>query len=390
MRRKFTLNRFSLVVLSITALLVQLVPAHLIPNVYALTTTDTYLRLDRMKSSTGTAQPTTFRLVFKTPATDTGSDAKLQVQFYHPNNVDPTQANNNFTINNTQAVATTNCATEASNELSASVLGVPGTLSATGDNTNAGATRKTITITGVTNMTTSQYYCVDFTTANAVTNPVNPNLYMVQIRTLTAADAVLDTKLVGVRIVDATDANYKYDQITVTGVVPPSFSFNLSGNTDAFIALLDPAAVTYTSGRTVTISTNAAKGWIVWVKDSDQGLKSVSTPSSVIASTSTGGGALSDDLVDTAAPGTENFLLDADITTDAAGGGAVSIDPDYDGVAAGEGGALSNTVFQQIAKATGTADGDVITLKSLATITGSTPAGDDYTDILTVIGAGNF
>ncbi|HEX7259332.1 MAG TPA: hypothetical protein VF272_00165 [Candidatus Saccharimonadia bacterium] len=380
------MNRTSLIVLSVVALLVQIVPVHLIPNAYALTTTDTYLRLNRMKSSTGTAQPTTFRLVFKTPATDTGSDAKLQVQFYHPNNADPSQADNNFTINATQAVATANCATEASNELSASVLALPGTLSASGDNSGSGATRKTITITGVTNLTTSQFYCVDFTTSNAVTNPVNPNLYMVQIRTLTSADAFLDTKLVGVRIVDPIDANYKYDQITVTGVVPPSFSFNLSGNTDAFTALLDPAAVTYTTGRTVTISTNAAKGWIVWVKDSDQGLKSVSTPSSVIAST----GTLSDDLIDTAAPGTENFLLDVDLTTDGAGGGTVTVDPDYDGTASGEGGALSNTIFQQVAHASGTASGDVITLKELATITGSTPAGDDYTDILTVIGAGNF
>ncbi|HUC20702.1 MAG TPA: hypothetical protein VMR98_04370 [Candidatus Polarisedimenticolaceae bacterium] len=386
MRIKYTANRTSLIVLSLIALVAQIVPVHLIPNAYALTTTDTYLRLDRMRSSTGTTQPTTFRLVFKTPASDTGTDAKLQVQFYHPNNADPTQANNNFTINATQAVATTNCATEASNELGTTVLAVPGTLAASGDNAGSGATRKTITVTGLTNLSTSQFYCVDFTTSNAVTNPVNPNLYMVQFRTLTSADAVLDSKLLGVRIVDPSDANYKYDQITVTGVVPPSFSFNLSGNTDAFTALLDPAAVTYTTGRTVTISTNAAKGWIVWVKDSDQGLKSVSTPTSVIAST----GTVSNDAVDTATAGTENFLLDVDMTTDGAGGGAVTIDPDYNGTASGEGGALSNTVFQQVAHASGTANGDVITLKALATITGSTPAGDDYTDVLTVIGAGNF
>ncbi len=188
------------------------------------------------------------------------------------------------------------------------------------------------------------------------------------------------------RIVDPTDTNYKYDQITVTGVVPPSFSFNLSGNTDAFVSLLDPASVVYTTGRTVTISTNAAKGWIVWVKDSDQGLKSISTPTSVIAST----GTLSDNAVDTAAPASENYLLDVDKTTDAAGGGTVTVDPDYDGTASGEGGAFSNTVYQQVATANGTANGDVLTLKELATITGSTPAGDDYTDVLTVIGAGNF
>ncbi len=193
MRILHTKNRTFIIFAAILGLLVQLFPIQLIPSAYALTTTDTYLRLDRMRSSTGTAQPTTWRLVFKTPATDTGTDAKLQIQFYHPNNADPTQANNNFTINATQAVATANCATEASNETGQTVLAVPGTLSATGDNSTSGATRKTVTVTGVTNLTTSQYYCIDFTTSNSVTNPVNPNLYMVQFRTLTSADALLDS-----------------------------------------------------------------------------------------------------------------------------------------------------------------------------------------------------
>jgi hypothetical protein len=50
--------------------------------------------------------------------------------------------------------------------------------------------------------------------------------------------------------------------------------------------------------------------------------------------------------------------------------------------------------FQQIASCSGTApataNGDVITLIGRAAISAVTPAGNDYTDTITVVGAGNF
>jgi hypothetical protein len=71
----------------------------------------------------------------------------------------------------------------------------------------------------------------------------------------------------------------------------------------------------------------------------------------------------------------------------------LAIDAEYNGSGSNQGGTLSAN-FQPIAACTGaspaTANGDVITLIERAAIAGATPAGTDYTDIITVVGAGNF
>lgn len=371
MHLKITTPKNFIIAASVCALIVQALLILVIPRAEAATLTDTYLRLNRMKAATATTQ----RLVFKTPATNSGTEAKIQIQFYHINNPDPSVANNNFILSATQATATAACATETG------ATAVPGTLAASGDNADTGATRKTITVTGVTDLAVSTSYCIDFTTADSLTNPVNSGQYIVRVRTLTSADVILDDKLVGVRIVDGTT---NWDQITVSAVVPPSFSFILSGTTDAFVTLLDTGTPVYTTGRTITIATNASKGWITWVKSANAGLTSPSAPYTI---TTTG---TVDDATSTLVAGTEGYVLDVDLTTDAAGGGAVSLDAEYDGTVANSGGTLSNTAYEKVASANGTANGDIITLKEIAAISGSTPAGDDYTDTLTVIGAGVF
>jgi hypothetical protein len=181
--------------------------------------------------------------------------------------------------------------------------------------------------------------------------------------------------------------NITDDQIVVSAVVPPSFSFSLSGNNDAFTTNLDPASVISTTGKTVTITTNAKGGWIAWAKDSNQGLSSATT-SYTIPTAGTVNGAPS-----TLSSGTEGYVLDTDLTTDAAGGCTLAIDAEYNGSGSNQGGTLSAN-FQPIAACTGaspaTANGDVITLIERAAIAGATPAGTDYTDIITVVGAGNF
>jgi hypothetical protein len=91
--------------------------------------------------------------------------------------------------------------------------------------------------------------------------------------------------------------------------------------------------------------------------------------------------------------GLEGYLMDVDTL---GGGGPCTITPtlEYNGGAGlFEGGKLT-TNFKQIATCTGTApatsDNDQIKVTERASIKGSTPAASDYTDTITVVGAGNF
>ncbi|HXH26956.1 MAG TPA: hypothetical protein VNG90_03595, partial [Candidatus Acidoferrum sp.] len=45
---------------------------------------------------------------------------------------------------------------------------------------------------------------------------------------------------------------------------------------------------------------------------------------------------------------------------------------------------------RQIASSTGTANGAIVTLHNYAAISSITPASSDYTDTITIIGAGSF
>ncbi len=349
--------------LAVLALVIQAVTPLFMAPAEAATLTNTYLRLNRMKAATATS----FRVVFKTSATN-GTEDKLNVKFVHTNSPTQTDPNNRFTINTTQTVSSASCAAETG------ATALPGTLAATGDDTDG---IKLVQITGVSDLTVSTTYCVDLTAVAAVTNPVNANQYLATISTLTSADATIDTIDIGTRIIAD-------DQIVVSGVVPPSFNLVLSGYTDAFTTLLDPSAVVSTAGRTATITTNASKGWIAWVRDSAQGLNSATAPYTIPTSSDGPMGTPSN-----LTPGAEGYVLDVDLTTDAPSGGTVTVAPEYNGTTATEGGELSGT-FQPIATADGTANGDVITLIERASISTATPAGNDYTDTLTVVAAGHF
>ncbi len=314
----------------------------------AATLTTTYIRLDRMKA----AQTTSFRLVFKTASAGATSVA---INF---NGADATTwTGSSGVVNGTQSVTTAACATETG------FTALPGSITAAGASS-------TITISSVTALSATTTYCVDLTSSSAVTNATAGEYHP----TITAGS---DSTTVAVRTISD-------DQVVVSAIVPPSFNFVLDANTTSFTANLDSGFVRSTTGRTVTITTNAVNGWITWVKDSQQGLRST-VASKLIATTGTINGA-----VDTLTAGTEGYVLDVDKTTDATGGGTVTIANEYNG-GANQGGTLSGT-FQPVATSNGTAGsgGDVLTLVGKAAIAGDTPAAPDYTDTWTVIGAGTF
>lgn len=321
-----------------------------------------YVRLDRMKVNTATGGT-----VCATPAS-TATEGKVVVTFPSTYTLNATAAN--------WTVTTTNLPSGAS-----AWLGI-GTASAV-DNI-----AKTATFPSG-DLTVGTPYCFNFVGTSTLTTASGP---------ATNQQANIQTQTSGAVVIDFTNialANINDDQIVVTAVVPPSFSFALSGNSDPFVTNLDSTQVISTSGKTVSVTTNAKGGWIAWVKDSQQGLRST-TANYTIVTTSTMSGAPP---LKQITAGTEGYMLDTDLTTDAAGGCTLVIDSSYNGTTTGgpvtsaTGGALSAT-FQPIAACTGASPafsaGDVITLIERAAIANYTPASSDYTDILTVVGAGNF
>lgn len=304
--------------------------------------TQAYLRADRMKASTATNV-----LVVFTPVA-TGTEAKVKVT---------------FAAGYTVAAGPTG---NVSN-LPSGVTALPGTLTYAGSG-------QVVTISGVTDLTPATSYGVNI--ATGITN-TTAGEYENAITSTTSGDVTVDTSNVAVRIISD-------DQIVLLATVPPTFNYVLSGNTDAFTTDLASGSVVSTTGKTVTITTNADKGWIAWVKSANQGLVSATTGEEIETAGALGSGP------STLSAGTEGYVLDVDITTDhGTGTGAVTIDAEYLGTDTSSGGTL-DAAFQPIASANGTTAGDVITLIARAAISAVLGAADDYTDTLTVVGAGNF
>jgi hypothetical protein len=321
--------------------------------------TTTYIRLNRLQAG----QTTSFRLQFKTASAGATSVA---INF---NGADATTwTGSSGTVNTTQTVDSSTCATETSD------TALPGSLSAAGSGS-------TITISSVTALSTSTTYCVDLTSASAVTDAVAGEYHP----SITVGS---DTSTVAIRTISN-------DQYTITATVPPTFNFVIAGgSTDTFSGSLSTSGAIGTAGKTVTITSNAASGWIAWVKDlngssgaSTKGaLKSSSAANYTIPSTNANGlGGASH----TMSNGSEDYGLGVTITTDAAGGGAVSLDSAYDGTSS-KVGVLDPANFRPVASSNGTANGDAITLTERATISGNTPAATDYTDTISLIGAAEF
>lgn len=325
-------------------LLVMVLPmlAVFVQPAYAANLTQAYLRADRMKASTATNVLAVF-----TPVS-TGTEAKVKITFAA-----------GYTVGASPTVNVTN--------LPSGVIALPGILVAAG-------VGQVVTITGVTDLAAATSYGVNI--ATGITN-TTAGEYENTIATTTGADATIDTSNVAVRIISD-------DQIVLTATVPPTFSYTLSGNSDTFTTDLSSASVVSTTGKTVTIATNADKGWITWVKSANAALSSATT-GETIGTTGTVNAAPS-----TLSAGTNGYVLDTNLTTDSGTGtGTVTIDAEYNGTDTSSGGTLS-TSLQPIASANGTTDGDVLTLIARAAISAVKGAADDYTDTLTVVGAGNF
>lgn len=330
-------------VVLVAAILLPLIA--LVPKTGAAALSEVMVRFDRMKVSTATTGT-----VCATPAS-TATEATVLVSF-------PTGytlgASGSFTVN------TTNTAWPA------------GASAWPGINTATNVSSQDVTFPSG-DLTAGTLYCFNWTNSAAVTvkagaTPSNLGSVTTQASGPTTIDSA-----------QFATASIADDQIVVTATVPAAFSFALSGNTDALGTLSSSAVSSSPTPRTATINTNAQNGWMVWARDSSTGLSSA-VASHTIASTTPGSNS-------TLSSGTEGY--NTGVTSSQVGGsGTITVATPFVG-GANQGGGL-DTSLRTLASSDGTADTAVLTLTNNASISALTPAATDYTDTITVVGAGLF
>ncbi len=306
------------------------------------------VRFDRMKISTATTGT-----VCLTPNI-VGIEVDVQVTF--PTSYTVSTIVGNWTVNTTNLAWPT------------------GAVAWPGINTATAAAGQIVTFPS-TDLTVSTLYCFNWINTAAVSVK----------GTATASNGgTVVTRVTGPAVLETLNystASIADDQIVVTATVPQSFSFALSANTDALGALATGSVAVSPTPRTATVNTNAKNGWYVWARDSASvGLNSVAA-GYTIGSTTPG-------INSTLAAGTEGY--NTGITqTQVSGSGTITVATPFVGGSAGRGGGL-DTSLRTLASSTGTANTAVLTLTNNAAISVTTAAATDYTDTITIVGAGLF
>lgn len=308
--------------------------------------TQTFVRFDRVKISTATTGT-----VCAKPAT-AATEASVQVTFPTGYTVSTTAGN--------WTVTTTN-------------LAWPATASAwPGIGTATTAVGQVVTFPS-TDLVVGTLYCFNWDNTAALS--IKGSASASNSGTITTRDS-------GPATIDSSDystASITDDQIVVSATVPQSFSFALSGNTDALGSLNTASVTSSTPARTATVNTNAKNGWYVWAVDSNTGLTSASA-SATIASTTPG----SNSTLSAGTPGYNTGVTQSQV----GGTGSITVAAAFVG-GASTGGGL-DTSLRTVASSNGTANTAVLTLTNNVAIGPTTPAASDYTDTITVIGAGLF
>ncbi len=332
--------------LAFLLVLVAALPLAINSRAEAATLSRTLVRFDRVKTST--ASTGTVCAQAATVATEN------DVQVVFPTSYTVSTTTGNWTV------STTNLAWPS------------GASAWPGIGTASAASGQTVTFPS-TDLTVGTLYCFNWTNSAALS-----------IKAAATANntGTVTTRDNGPATIDSgtyATASISDDQIVVTATVTPTFSFALSGNTDALGTLSTSSVVSSPTPRTVTINTNATNGWYAWARDSNAGLTSAAA-SKTIASTTPGSNS-------TLSTGTEGY--NTGVTQSQTGGsGTITVAAAFVG-GAGQGGGL-DTSLRTLASSNGTADNAVLTLTNNATIAATTPAATDYTDTITVTGAGLF
>jgi hypothetical protein len=268
----------------------------------------------------------------------------------------------NGTVNTTQSISNTGC-----QALTGATSGLPGTLAASG----TGAVLTISSSGGSNSLSATHSYCTELTSTTAVTNPTAGGVYSVTINDGT------DSQTDGIDVLTAGANAY-----SITGTVAPTFTMSQTGGgTDTFPTNLSAFAVTASNGITTTINTNAASGWFVWAEDanSPSGLHSTQA-STTIPSVATGSN------VNMGAGGD---VGSADYALGIAPAGGANAATNYV-YTSSHGGGLQSTTYNEVAYGTAAANAVTFVSHELADISPTTPPATDYTDTITMIGAGSF
>lgn len=308
--------------------------------------TQTFVRFDRMKIST----PTTGTVCAKSTTVAVEND----VQVVFPTGYTVSTTVGNWTVNTTNLAWPT------------------GGTAWPGIGTATAAVTQTVTFPS-TDLVVGTLYCFNWTNTAALSISAGAsasNSGSITTRTITPTN--IDSS-------NYSTASINDDQIVVTATVPQSFSFALSGNTDALGTLATGSVVSSSPARTATVNTNAKNGWYVWARDTNTGLASASA-SATIASTTPGSNS-------TLIAGTAGFNTGV-TSSQTSGTGTIGVATAFVG-GASTGGGL-DTSLRTLASSNGTAGNAVLTLTNNVAIDSITPAASDYTDTITVVGAGLF
>lgn len=241
-----------------------------------------------------------------------------------------------------------------------SATSLPGTLTAACTQGAGASSYDTITISGVSDLSTSTRYgfVVSDGSTGKLGTPTTATTGAITVKTMTAASATIDSQVIAVDII----AN---DQVAVSGTVDPTITVSLSANTAALSTL--SASQVNQAGVDVTVSTNATNGYTSYALYNN----TLTSGANTIADTSGG----------TIVAGTEEFGASS---SDSGNTIAQWSPAACTNTATTSNATALTTSAQAFASNTAAVSGEATTLCLLASITALTEAGT-YTSTVTVV-----
>ena len=359
-------------VVAIAAVVLQTVSPLLVSTALAAAPNHVMVRLDRQTATTATGGT-----ICVMPFTTAGSITSITVVF-------PSTAGTDYIVSSTLADWATSVTATSHWPAGASAM--------TGISANATAANtgtKTVTWTASQGaLSSSTWYCFNWTPTTGLTT--------------SSAGAVPSTYGSVATNADTTGGQYALsivasDQIALGAtIVPPIFTMVFESNSDTFSSSTITAitTLTHSTGKYVRVSTNASSGWVLWARGSNAGTGSKQSLKSVLANKQIQSASAVASTAHTYVAGTNNGE-DYGISTATAActsGGTPTADPSYTSTGGTTLGVLADNTgnFNRIASHNAPSSVCDVTIKFEAAIGATTPAATDYTDTITVVGAGLF